>query len=90
MKITKRQLRKIIREEKTKLLKEQGDFGGDTLELGHLQPAVYSQLEDVVMENIPPDVDFLTLEEWAGFEKSVFAAMEELRDRIVGDPRGMQ
>ena len=90
MKITKRQLRKIIREEKVKLLKEQGEFGGDTLEFSHLQPAVYSQLEDVVMENIPPDVDFLTLEEWGGFEKSVFAAMEELRDRIVGDPRGIQ
>lgn len=84
MKITKRQLRRIIREEKRRLLKET-----NILELGHLQEPVYSVLEDVIMGNLPLDVEFLTYEEWAGFEKSVFAAMEELRDRVVGDPRGI-
>ena len=84
MKITKRQLKRIIREEKRRLLNET-----NVLELGLLQEQVYSVLEDVVMGNIPPDIDFLTLEEWGGFEKSVFAAMEELRDRVVGDPRGI-
>ena len=38
MKITKRQLKRIIKEEKRKLLREQGEFGDETTDVRDIQP----------------------------------------------------
>jgi hypothetical protein len=79
MKITKRQLRRIIREEKSRLLKEQADMRN----LAELGDEIYSALEDVIMGNLPAGVDFLNTEEFAAFEKSVMDGLNQMRDRIV-------
>ena len=85
MKITKRQLRRIIKEEKRRL-QEYGEHG--PLDLSGLEDEIYSGLEDVIMGNLPPDVEWLTAEEFGGFEKSVFDALSQMRDRVV-EQRGM-
>ena len=79
MKITKRQLRRIIKEEKAKLLQEQGSpFKGRGGE-------IYDALEDVVMTYAPDGAGFLSAEDFRDLEDSVMAAMEEMRDRLL-DP----
>ena len=85
MKITKRQLRRIIKEERRRL-QEYGMEGA--LDLSGLEGEIYSGLEDVIMANLPPDVDMLTAEEFGGFEKSVLDALEQMRDRVV-EHRGL-
>ena len=81
MRITKRQLRRIIKEEKARLLRENpSPFAGRGEE-------VYSALEDVFMAYAPDDVDFLSEEEFAEFEKSVADGMAIMKDRVVhGQP----
>ena len=81
MKITKRQLRRIIKEEKARLLNE-GRVNFD-------YRSAYSHLEDLFMENLPADIDFVTAEEFAKLEQVVLEALSELKDRVVGDPRGL-
>ena len=81
MKITKKQLRRIIKEEKARLLNE-GRVSFD-------YASAYSRLEDLFMESLPTDIDFVTAEEFAELEQVVTAALRDLKDRVVGDPRGL-
>lgn len=81
MKITKRQLRKIIKEEKAKLL-EMREMRFDLM-----YKPIYSTLEDMVMMNLPDDVEFLTEEEFAKLERVVADALNELKDRVVDTRR---
>ena len=80
MKITKRQLRRIIREEKARLQEQsKSNFenrGGE----------IYDALEDVVMAHIDVEADFMTLDDWNAFEASVVKAMDEMKERVL-DPR---
>ena len=85
MKITKRQLRRIIKEEKQKLLNEI-DFV--SYDLPHIRKQAYSKLEDLLMENLPMMVDDLRAEEFATFEKVVMDAVAELKDRAVKNYTG--
>ena len=85
MKITKRQLRRIIKEEKQKLLNEI-DFV--TYDLPHIRKQAYSTLEDLFMTNLPMMVDDLRGEEFATFEKVVMDAVAELKDRTVKEYDG--
>ena len=85
MKITKRQLRRIIKEEKQKLLNEI-DFV--SYDLPHIRKQAYSKLEDLLMENLPMMVDDLRAEEFATFEKVVKDALAELKDRAVKEYSG--
>ena len=85
MKITKRQLRRIIREEKARLLNEV-DFVD--YNVPRVQEQAYSKLEDLLMENLPQFVDDLRAEEFATFEKVVIDAMAELKDRTVKNYSG--
>ena len=79
MKITKRQLRRIIKEEKARILQEQASpFKGRSGE-------VYDALEDVVMAYAPDDIGYISAEDFRDFEDSVEAAMEEMRSRVL-DP----
>lgn len=81
MKITKNQLRRIIKEEKAKLL-EMREMRFDLM-----YKPVYSTLEDMVMMNLPDDVEFLTEEEFAKLEGVVAEALRELKDRVVDTRR---
>ena len=85
MKITKRQLRRIIKEEKAKLLNEVDfvDFN-----VPNVQKQAYSSLEDLLMMGLPQFVDDLRSEEFATFEKVVMNAVAELKDRTVKDYSG--
>ena len=85
MKITKRQLRRIIKEEKAKLLNEVDfvDFN-----VPRIQKQAYSSLEDLLMMGLPQFVDDIRSEEFATFEKVVMDAVAELRDRTVKDYSG--
>lgn len=85
MKITNRQLRRIIKEEKQKLLNEI-DFV--SYDLPHIRKQAYSKLEDLLMENLPMMVDDLRAEEFATFEKVVKDALAELKDRAVKEYSG--
>ena len=85
MKITKKQLRRIIKEEKQKLLNEI-DFV--SYDLPHIRKQAYSKLEDLLMENLPMMVDDLRAEEFATFEKVVKDALAELKDRAVKEYSG--
>ncbi len=85
MKVTKRQLRKIIKEEKAKLLNEI-DFV--SYDYPHIRKAAYSKLEDLFMENLPMMVDDIRAEEFATFEKVVMDAVKELKDRTVKEYSG--
>ena len=85
MKITKRQLRRIIKEEKAKLLNEI-DFV--SYDLPHIRKQAYSTLEDLFMKNLPMMVDDLRAEEFDTFEKVVMNAMVELKDRVVKEYSG--
>jgi hypothetical protein len=80
MRITKNQLRRIIKEEKAKLLNEV-DFVD--YNVSRIQEQAYSKLEDLLMENLPQFVDDLRAEEFATFEKVVMKAVAELKDRTV-------
>ena len=57
--------------------------GATGTHLGSLSGDIYSVLEDVVMANLPDDIDFLTPEEWMEFEASVMSGLQELKERIV-------
>ncbi len=85
MKITKRQLKRIIKEEKAKLLNEVDNVSFD---YPHVRDQAYSKLEDLLMENLPQFVDDLRADEFATFEKVVMDAMAELRDRTVKNYSG--
>lgn len=79
MKITKRQLRRIIKEEKARILQEQvSPFKGRGGEF-------YDALEDVVMQYAPDGAGYLSAEDFLDLEASVKEAMEELKDRLL-DP----
>ena len=81
MKITKRQLRRIIKEEKQKLV-EMREMRFDLM-----YKPIYSTLEDMVMMNLPDDVEYLTEEEFAKLERVVAEALSELKDRVVDTRR---
>ena len=85
MKITKRQLRKIIREEKARLLNEVDFVNYD---MPRVREQAYSKLEDLLMEFLPQFVDDLRAEEFATFEKVVADAVAELKDRTVKNYTG--
>ena len=85
MKITKRQLRKIIKEEKAKLLNEVDFVNYD---IPQVRKQAYSKLEDLLMEFLPMMVDDLRAEEFATFEKVVADAVAELKDRTVKNYTG--
>ena len=85
MKITKRQLRRIIKEEKARLINEVDFVDYD---VPRIQEQAYSKLEDLLMENLPQFVDDLRTEEFATFEKVVIAALAELKDRTVKNYSG--
>jgi len=85
VKITKRQLKRIIKEEKAKLLNEVDNVSFD---YPHVRDQAYSKLEDLLMENLPQFVDDLRADEFATFEKVVMDAMAELRDRTVKNYSG--
>ena len=79
MRVTRKQLRKIIREEKTRILQEQtSPFKGRGGEF-------YDALEDVVMQYAPDGAGYLSAEDFLELEASVKDAMKELRDRLL-DP----
>ena len=85
MKITKRQLRRIIKEEKAKLLNEVDFVNYDS---PRVRDQAYSSLEDLLMTNLPQFVDDLRAEEFATFEKVVMDAVAELKDRAVKNYSG--
>ena len=85
MKITKNQLRRIIKEEKAKLLNEV-DFV--SYDIPQVRKQAYSKLEDLLMEFLPMMVDDLRAEEIATFEKVVMDAVAELKDRTVKNYTG--
>ena len=85
MRITKNQLRRIIKEEKSRLLNEV-DFVD--YNVPRVQEQAYSKLEDLLMTNLPQFVDDLRAEEFATFEKVVMAALAELKDRAVKNYSG--
>ena len=85
MRIAKRQLRRIIKEEKAKLLNEVDFVNYDS---PRVQEQAYSKLEDLLMGNLPQFVDDLRAEEFATFEKVVMKALEELKDRTVKNYSG--
>ena len=85
MKITKRQLKRIIKEEKARLLNEVDFVDYDT---SYVYEKTYSKLEDLLMENLPQFVDDLRAEEFATFEKVVMKAVAELKDRTVKNYSG--
>ena len=81
MKITKSQLRRIIKEERAKLV-EMREMRFDLM-----YKPIYSTLEDMVMFNLPDDDEFLTEEEFAKLEGVVAEALSELKDRVVDTRR---
>jgi Ser-tRNA(Ala) deacylase AlaX len=81
MKITKHQLRRIIKEERQKLV-EMREMRFDLM-----YKPIYSTLEDMVMMNLPDDVEYLTEEEFARLEGVVAEALNELKDRVVDTRR---
>ena len=85
MKITKKQLRRIIREEKARLLNEVDFVNYD---IPQVREQAYSKLEDLLMEFLPQFVDDLRAEEFATFEKVVMDAVAELKDRTVKNYTG--
>ena len=89
MKITKRQLKRIIREEKSRLLNEIDFVSFSDGNIGlRVKKDAYSKLEDLIMAYMPLEVDFLREEEFATFEKVVTDAMTELKDRVVKESTG--
>lgn len=85
LRITKRRLRDIIKEEKQKLLNEVDfvDFN-----VPRIQKQAYSTLEDLLMMGLPQFVDDIRAEEFATFEKVVMDAVAELKDRTVKNYSG--
>ena len=93
MKITKRQLRRIIRKESARLIKEEkarllNEIDFVSYDFPHIRKQAYSKLEDLLMENLPMMVDDLRAEEFATFEKVVMDALAELKDRAVKEYSG--
>ena len=84
-KITKKQLKRIIKEEKAKLLNEIDFVNYD---LPQIRKQAYSKLEDLLMEFLPMMVDDLRAEEFATFEKVVADAMAEIKERVVKNYSG--
>ena len=81
MKITKNQLRRIIKEEKARILQEQASpFAG-------LGDQVYSALEDVFMQVEVDDegIGYVSPADFMAFRESVMAGLDELEDRVM-DP----
>ena len=58
MKITKRQLKRIIKEEKTKLLREVGDWEAD-LESLHQKPEVLREKQHQVIDKMEEAIEIL-------------------------------
>ena len=91
MKITKRQLRRIIREEKQRLLEQTSPLAGKGNE-------VYSALEDVFMAFAPDDdgIGYTSVEDFTAFRQSVMDGLAQLEDRVLdpnlssADRMGMQ
>ena len=59
MKITKRELRKIIREEKSRLLREQAEMDPKTADAIQLLQTVNMNLQDIMANTIGPVYDDL-------------------------------
>ena len=78
MKITKRQLRRIIKEERQKLLKEDHD-----LNLAELGNEVGSVLVDILKSKMPYEFDYLNEKEFAGFEESVTAGLAMAKEQLA-------
>ena len=77
MKITKRQLRKIINEEKAKLLNEQSDAGIFS------EDYIYDMFADDIMDFLQMDqggVNFLTEREVEMFRRAVLGAVDKLME----------
>tara|TARA_B100000424_G_scaffold224380_1_gene184254 strand:+ start:311 stop:562 length:252 start_codon:yes stop_codon:yes gene_type:complete len=77
MKITKRQLRRIIKEEKAKLLNEQADPGIFS------EDYVYDMFADDIMDFLQMDqggVNFLTEREVEMFRRAVLGAVDKLME----------
>ena len=78
MKITKRQLRRIIREEKQKLLNENW---GDKLKLDSQE--IYDALEVLVVNASPDAIGSWRPDQWLDFKDLVGDAMIALKNRVV-------
>jgi len=78
VKITKRRLQRIIREEKQKLLKENW---GDKLKLD--SQAIYDALEVLVVNASPDAIGTWRPDQWLDFKDLVDNAMHELKNRVV-------
>jgi len=78
VKITKRQLRRIIKEERQKLLKEDHD-----LNLAELGNEVGSVLVDILKSKMPYEFDYLNEKEFAGFEESVTAGLAMAKEQLA-------
>ncbi len=77
MKITKRQLRKIINEEKAKLLNEQSDAGIFS------EDYIYDMFADDIMDFLQMErgtVNFLTEREVEMFRRAVLGAVNKLME----------
>ena len=84
MKITKRQLRRIIKEEKRKIQEQASPFQG-------LGEEIYSALEDIFMAYGPEDegIGYTSPADMMAFRKSVMDALDILEDRVM-DPNMSQ
>tara|TARA_B100000131_G_C17794266_1_gene482664 strand:+ start:172 stop:441 length:270 start_codon:yes stop_codon:yes gene_type:complete len=85
MKITKRQLRRIIKEEKVKLLSE---IDNVTFDFPHMQRDAYAAVSSLYKTHKPMMVDYLREDEWANFERLVLNALEELKSEKVKEFSG--
>ncbi len=80
MKITKRQLRRIIREEKARLVNEIDDVSFD---YPHMRDDAYEAISSLYKSNKPLMVDYLREDEWKSFEEIVLYALQKLRNEKV-------
>ncbi len=80
MKITKRQLRRIIREEKARLVNEIDDVSFD---YPHIRDDAYAAISSLYKSNKPLMVDYLREDEWKSFEEIVLSALQKLRNEKV-------
>ena len=78
VKITKRQLRRIIREERSRLLKEQGLQQGGIFNADY----VYDLLL-VEIENYSDDTGLVTEDEWLSIKEAVYQALTNLEASVI-------
>ena len=89
MKITRRQLRRIIKEEKQKLLAEQPISGEQAVQMQHDQNPLFNPqyIKDLFFNDfadIEPGDAWVSEESFTKFEGSVLEAVEMLRRDFVG------